>query len=59
MGSGQALNFGLGNLDKFAWIDGFSSAPIHYLNLKRANKNIRFGAINKSTSRQILQFLIK
>ncbi|WP_457289223.1 alpha/beta hydrolase [Pedobacter sp. UYP24] len=27
MGGGQALNFGLGNLDKFAWIGGFSSAP--------------------------------
>jgi enterochelin esterase-like enzyme len=27
MGGGQALNFGLGNLDWFAWIGGFSSAP--------------------------------
>ena len=27
MGGGQALNFGLGNPDKFAWIGGFSSAP--------------------------------
>lgn len=27
MGGGQSLNFGLGNLDKFAWISGFSSAP--------------------------------
>lgn len=27
MGGGQALNFGLGNLDIFAWIGGFSSAP--------------------------------
>src|ERR1043165_7663916 len=27
MGGGQALNFGLGNLDLFAWIGGFSSAP--------------------------------
>lgn len=27
MGGGQALNFGLGNLDKFEWIGGFSSAP--------------------------------
>ncbi len=27
MGGGQALNFGLGNLDEFAWIGGFSSAP--------------------------------
>src|SRR5690606_9589748 len=28
MGGGQSLNFGLGNLDKFAWVGGFSSAPI-------------------------------
>lgn len=27
MGGGQSLNFGLGNLDAFAWIGGFSSAP--------------------------------
>jgi len=27
MGGGQSLNFGLGNLDSFAWIGGFSSAP--------------------------------
>lgn len=27
MGGGQALNFGLGHLDTFAWIAGFSSAP--------------------------------
>lgn len=27
MGGGQALNFGLKNLDSFAWIGGFSSAP--------------------------------
>lgn len=27
MGGGQALNFGLGNADHFAWIGGFSSAP--------------------------------
>ncbi len=26
MGGGQSLNFGLGHLDKFAWIGGFSSA---------------------------------
>jgi len=24
---GKSLNFGLGNLDKFAWVGGFSSAP--------------------------------
>lgn len=27
MGGGQTLNFGLGHLDKFAWIGAFSAAP--------------------------------
>jgi enterochelin esterase-like enzyme len=27
MGGGQSLNIGLGNLDTFAWVGGFSSAP--------------------------------
>ena len=27
MGGGQSLNFGLGNLEKFAWVGGFSAAP--------------------------------
>jgi enterochelin esterase-like enzyme len=27
MGGGQALSFGLGHLDRFAWVGGFSSAP--------------------------------
>jgi enterochelin esterase-like enzyme len=27
MGGGQSLNFGLGNLDMFTWVGGFSSAP--------------------------------
>jgi enterochelin esterase-like enzyme/uncharacterized protein YbjQ (UPF0145 family) len=27
MGGGQGLNFGINNIDKFAWIGGFSSAP--------------------------------
>jgi enterochelin esterase-like enzyme len=27
MGGGQALNFGLRHLDRFAWVGGFSSAP--------------------------------
>jgi enterochelin esterase-like enzyme len=27
MGGGQSLNFGLGNLDRFSWVGGFSSAP--------------------------------
>jgi enterochelin esterase-like enzyme len=33
MGGGQSLNFGLGNLDTFAWVGGFSSAP----NTKKAS----------------------
>lgn len=37
MGGGQALNFGLGNLDAFAWVGGFSSAP----NTKRPNALIK------------------
>ncbi|HEX6984574.1 MAG TPA: alpha/beta hydrolase-fold protein, partial [Planctomycetaceae bacterium] len=28
MGGGQALNFGLGHRDRFAWVGGFSPAPI-------------------------------
>jgi enterochelin esterase-like enzyme len=36
MGGGQALNFGLGNLDTFAWVGGFSSAP----NTKRPDELI-------------------
>jgi enterochelin esterase-like enzyme len=27
MGGGQSLDFGLGNVDTFAWVGGFSSAP--------------------------------
>jgi enterochelin esterase-like enzyme len=27
MGAGQSLNFGLGNLDEFAWVGSFSAAP--------------------------------
>src|SRR5690606_34883430 len=27
MGGGQSLNFGLGNIDKFAWVGAFSAAP--------------------------------
>lgn len=34
MGGGQSLNIGLGNLDTFAWVGGFSSAP----NTKPAHK---------------------
>ncbi|PRY83790.1 alpha/beta hydrolase [Mongoliibacter ruber] len=30
MGGGQSLNFGLGNLDYFSWVGGFSSAPNTY-----------------------------
>ena len=37
MGGGQSLNFGLNNLDTFAWVGGFSSAP----NTKRPADLIR------------------
>jgi enterochelin esterase-like enzyme len=37
MGGGQSLNFGLANLDTFAWIGGFSSAP----NTKRPDDLIK------------------
>jgi enterochelin esterase-like enzyme len=37
MGGGQSLNFGLGNLDTFAWVGGFSSAP----NTKRPEELIK------------------
>lgn len=33
MGGGQGLNIGLNNIDKFAWVGGFSSAP----NLQQPN----------------------
>ena len=33
MGGGQGLNFGINNVDKFAWVGGFSSAP----NLQQPN----------------------
>ncbi|RZL16911.1 MAG: esterase family protein [Pedobacter sp.] len=37
MGGGQSLNFGLGNLDKFAWIGAFSAAP----NTKKPEKQLQ------------------
>jgi enterochelin esterase-like enzyme len=36
MGGGQGLNFGINNLDKFAFVGGFSAAP----NLAPANQNV-------------------
>ncbi|MFC1838026.1 alpha/beta hydrolase [Thermodesulfobacteriota bacterium] len=33
MGGGQGINFGINNIDKFAWVGGFSSAP----NLQQPN----------------------
>jgi enterochelin esterase-like enzyme len=37
MGGGQSLNFGLNNLDTFAWVGGFSSAP----NTKKADDLVK------------------
>jgi len=44
MGGGQALNFGLGNLDKFAWIGAFSAAP----NTKKPEELLPDPAVAKS-----------
>jgi enterochelin esterase-like enzyme len=44
MGGGQSLNFGLGNLDKFAWVGGFSSAP----NTKRPEELVPDPALAKA-----------
>ena len=43
MGGGQSLNFGLGNLNTFAWVGGFSSAP----NTKKPEELIPDPAIAK------------
>ena len=44
MGGGQSLNFGLGNLDKFAWIGAFSAAP----NTKKPEELLPDAAVAKS-----------
>jgi enterochelin esterase-like enzyme len=44
MGGGQTLNFGLGHLDLFAWLGGFSSAP----NTKRPEELVPDAAATKS-----------
>jgi enterochelin esterase-like enzyme len=44
MGGGQSLNFGLGNLDKFAWIGAFSAAP----NTKRPEELVPDAELAKS-----------
>lgn len=49
MGGGQSLNFGLGNLDKFAWVGGFSSAP----NTKRPEELVP----NPETAKKQLKLL--
>jgi enterochelin esterase-like enzyme len=47
MGGGQSLNFGLGNLNTFAWVGGFSSAPNTktpqelFLNIDNAKKKLK------------------
>jgi len=61
MGGGQALNFGLGNLDKFAWIGGFSSAPntkqpeALIPDVKAARKKIRLLWVSCGTEDNLLQ----
>jgi enterochelin esterase-like enzyme len=60
MGGGQSLNFGLGNLDKFAWIGGFSSAPntkqpeVLIPDLSAARKNIRLLWVSCGTEDNLL-----
>lgn len=49
MGGGQSLNFGLGHLDRFAWVGGFSSAP----NTKRPEELVP----NPDEARQKLKLL--
>lgn len=61
MGGGQSLNFGLSNLDKFAWIGGFSSAPntkqpeALISDIDEARKNIRLLWISCGTEDNLLQ----
>jgi enterochelin esterase-like enzyme len=43
MGGGQSLNFGLGNLDTFAWVGGFSSAP----NTRKADQLVKSDTAKK------------
>lgn len=49
MGGGQSLNFGLSNLDTFAWVGGFSSAP----NTRKAGDLIQ----DPSRTKQALRLL--
>jgi len=49
MGGGQSLNFGLSNLDRFAWIGGFSSAP----NTKKPEELIK----NPEETRKLIKLL--
>ena len=49
MGGGQSLNFGLGHLNKFAWIGGFSSVP----STKRPEELVR----NPNEPRKMLKLL--
>ena len=60
MGGGQALNFGLGNLDKFAWVGGFSSAPntkqpeVLVPDVNAAKKNLRLLWISCGTEDNLI-----
>lgn len=62
MGGGQSLNFGLGNLDKFAWVGGFSSAPNTKVpqelvpNPEDAKKKLKFLWISCGDSDGLLSF---
>ena len=53
MGGGQSLNFGLGHLDKFAWVGGFSSAP----NTKKTGSTGAQSGKSKRTAQIAMDFL--
>lgn len=62
MGGGQTLNFGLGNLDKFAWVGAFSSAPNTKLpqelvpNPEEAKKKLKLLWISCGASDNLITF---
>ena len=62
MGGGQSINFGLTNLDKFAWIGGFSSAPntktpeVLIPSIKAAKENIKLLYMSCGASDGLISF---
>jgi enterochelin esterase-like enzyme len=62
MGGGQSLNFGLGHLDKFAWIGGFASAPNTKTpqellpDIERARRNLKLLFLSCGASDRLITF---